>query len=120
MITYWPKIFVTLAFGLLLYPATSTGEQKSEEWPHYGADAGGSRYSALDQITPENVDTLEVAWTYRTGDQASNGNPQVSFENTPLMVGRTLYVCTPYNRLIALDAATGEVSWAYQTVHHDV
>lgn len=116
MITYWPKIFVTLAFGLLLYPATSTGEQKSEEWPYYGADAGGSRYSALDQITPENVDTLEVAWTYRTGDQASNRNPQVSFENTPLMVGRTLYVCTPYNRLIALDAATGEEIWVFDPV----
>lgn len=116
MIMPWPKLLFTLTFGLLICLESFADEQKPGEWRHYGADAGGSRYSALDQITPENVDTLEVAWTYRTGDQASNGNPQVSFENTPLMVGGTLYVCTPYNRLIALDAATGEEMWSFDPV----
>ena len=43
----------------------------ASDWDHYGADAGGSRFSALTQITPDNVDQLEIAWHYRTGDMES-------------------------------------------------
>lgn len=92
-------------------------------WPVYGGDAGGQRHSPLDQITPENVDELEVAWTYNTGDlvktggydAAAHGNSPISttFQNTPILVGDTLYICSPFNKVIALDAESGEERWKY-------
>ena len=86
----------------------------AEEWPHYGNDPGGSRYSPLDQVHRGNVNQLEVAWEYDTPDFSDGltGNPARSaFEATPLMIGGTLYVPTPMDRLLALDAATGELEW---------
>lgn len=76
------------------------------DWPSYGNDVGGSRYSPLDQINRDNVDELEVAWTYRT-------NAGGSFKATPLQVGELLYVCTGGNRVIALDADSGELRWQF-------
>jgi len=76
------------------------------DWPSYGNNVGGSRYSPLDQINRDNVDELEVAWTYRT-------NAGGSFKATPLQVGELLYVCTGGNRVIALDADSGELRWQF-------
>lgn len=92
-----------------------------EEWPAYGNDAGSSRYSPLKEITKANVGRLKVAWTYRTGD-VSYGNgtwngkkvwAKSTFEATPLMVDGTLYIATPFNRIIALDPETGKEKWAF-------
>jgi len=86
------------------------------DWPSYGGDPGGQRYTPLDQITRDNVTELEVAWTYHTGD-VSDGRGDIpsttAFENTPLLVEGTLYLCTPMNRVIALDAETGEERWRF-------
>lgn len=88
-------------------------------WPVYGGDPGGSRHSRVDQLTPENVDQLEVAWTYHTGDIISAGvgedssHASTTFQNTPILVDDTLYLCTPFNRVIALDAETGEERWVH-------
>ncbi len=85
-----------------------------DEWPTYGNDPGGTRYSALTQIDRANVASLRVAWTYRTGERG--GAPpyaHVAFEATPLMLDGTLYLSTPYNRVIALDAETGAEQWAW-------
>lgn len=76
------------------------------DWPSYGNDPGGSRYSPLDQINAENVAGLEVAWTYRTGQGGS-------FKATPLQVGELLYVCTGGNVVIALDADSGDLRWQF-------
>ena len=76
------------------------------DWPSYGNNVGGSRYSPLDQINRDNVSELEVAWTYRT-------NAGGSFKATPLQVGELLYVCTGGNRVIALDADSGELRWQF-------
>jgi len=81
-------------------------------WPHYGNDPGGMRYSPLTQITKENVRDLAVAWTYRTGD-VPRKQQLAAFEATPILVGRTLYLSTPFNRVIALDAETGAERWTY-------
>jgi len=85
------------------------------EWPHYGNDAGGSRYSPLAEIDRENVARLRVAWTYRTGEVIGEPGPYAhyAFEATPLMVDGTLFLSTPYNRVIALDAETGQERWAW-------
>jgi quinoprotein glucose dehydrogenase len=82
-------------------------------WSHWGGDAGGTRFSPLDEITPANVSALEVAWTFRTGDWDPSGAIATSFQATPVLRGDTLYLCSPFNRVFALDAETGRKRWAF-------
>jgi quinoprotein glucose dehydrogenase len=94
-----------------------TSPVKSGEWPAYARDPGGMRHSPLAQINRDNVAQLEVAWTYRTGELATYAGTtlasKAAFEATPLMVDGVLYLSTPTNRVIALDAATGASRWVY-------
>jgi quinoprotein glucose dehydrogenase len=85
------------------------------EWQAYGRTAYGQRYSPLVQITPANVGRMEVAWTYRTGDlRGRPGDPQeTTDEVTPLKVGDRLFLCTPHQLVIALDATTGREVWRF-------
>ncbi|NIQ54475.1 MAG: PQQ-binding-like beta-propeller repeat protein, partial [Gammaproteobacteria bacterium] len=99
------------------------------EWPAYGRDPGGTRFSPLDDIRRENVADLEVAWTYRTGEAPDDADHEAAggggcaechssdarFEVTPLMVDGTLYLSTPVSRVVALDAATGGERWVYDS-----
>jgi quinoprotein glucose dehydrogenase len=90
------------------------GDQR-DDWPVYGHDAGGMRFSPLTQITRENVAQLKVAWTFHTGDisDGSGGRKRSGFETTPILVDGTLYLTTGFNRVIALDPETGKQRWAY-------
>ena len=81
-----------------------------EDWSSYGGDAGGSHFTALQQITPANVHSLQQVWSYRL-DWPDKKN--VAFEVTPLKVGDLVYVCLPQNDIVALDAETGAVRWKY-------
>jgi len=85
------------------------------DWPEYGGDKGGLRFSPLDQITAANVDELEVAWIHRSGDwaDADGGLAPTSFQATPIVVDDTLYYCTPRDRVFALDPETGQQRWVY-------
>lgn len=85
------------------------------EWPFYGRDAGGSRFSPLKQINRQNVGELKRLWTYRTGEAESTSplRQKAAFEATPIFIDNTLYLSTPYNRVIALDPATGAEKWVY-------
>ncbi|HEY6290479.1 MAG TPA: pyrroloquinoline quinone-dependent dehydrogenase [Terriglobia bacterium] len=87
----------------------------ADDWPVYGHDPGGMRYSPLTEINRKNVSRLQVAWTFHTGDVSDgSGNRQRSgFETTPILVDGTLYFSTPFNRVIALDPKTGRQRWAY-------
>ncbi len=87
-------------------------------WPHYGGDRGGMRYTPASQITPENVNDLEIAWTYHSGDvsDGSDGHSKTSFNATPLLVDDTVVFCTPMNRVIAVDAESGEERWVFDPV----
>src|SRR5207237_8365120 len=80
-----------------------------------GHDPGGMRYSPLDQVNRQNVAQLKVAWTFHTGDvsDGKHGANRSGFETTPLMVDGTLFLTTPFNRVIALDPETGQQRWAY-------
>lgn len=85
------------------------------EWLAYGRTRGGSHFSPLSAITPENAGKLERAWEYRTGDLR---NPDVdpvetTYEVTPIMVDGLLYLCTPHQIAIALDPQTGEQRWRF-------
>ncbi|KAA9000538.1 glucose/quinate/shikimate family membrane-bound PQQ-dependent dehydrogenase [Affinibrenneria salicis] len=103
----------TVAFSgqpLPLTPVDALHEQK--DWDHYGNNAGGSRFVALDQITRDNVQNLKVAWTYHTGDTplSPDGNGAED-QQTPLQVGNRVFLCTPHNNVIAIDADSGKELW---------
>lgn len=85
------------------------------DWPYYGGDAGGQRYSAAAQITPANVAGLKPAWTYSTGDMKRHAAAMkhAGFENTPILAEGRLYVCSQFNRASAVDPGTGKELWAY-------
>ncbi|GKW79507.1 hypothetical protein FJMB80015_17360 [Enterobacter hormaechei] len=87
-------------------------EAKQQNWDHYGNTAGGSRFVALDQITRDNVKNLKPVWTYHTGDipQSPDGNGAED-QQTPLQVGDRVFLCTPHNNVIAVDADSGKEIW---------
>ncbi|QHB71838.1 membrane-bound PQQ-dependent dehydrogenase, glucose/quinate/shikimate family [Stenotrophomonas sp. 364] len=90
-----------------LQPADKPGD---DDWAAYGRNNAATRFSPLQQITPDNVAKLEQAWLFRTGDL-----PQKRWgaETTPLKVGDTLYLCTARNQLVALNAADGTERWRF-------
>jgi quinoprotein glucose dehydrogenase len=85
-------------------------------WEYWGGDRGGSRFSPLTQITPDNVGNLVRAWDFRTGDMDSRA-PEVmkrtKFQATPLFVEDSLIFCSPFNEVIALDPGSGAQKWRY-------
>lgn len=86
------------------------------EWHQYGRTQFGQRYSPLDQITPENVANLKVAWQYQTGDvKLPDDVGETTYQVTPLKIGDTLYLCTPHNWAIALDAESGKEKWKFDS-----
>lgn len=92
------------------------GNVPAGEWHQYGRTPFGQRYSPLDQINTENVNTLKVAWQYQTGDvKLPDDVGETTYQVTPLKIGDTLYMCTPHNWAIALDAATGKEKWKYDS-----
>ena len=77
------------------------------DWPVYGHDAAGTRYSPLKQINTANVSRLHRAWTYHTGEKGR------SLESTPICVNDTLYFSTQNQNVVALDSVTGREVWKY-------
>ncbi len=83
------------------------------EWPHWGGDLGGTKYSPLDQINRDNVKNLRIAWRWKTENYGMR--PQNNMEGTPLMVGGVLYTTAGFRpNVAAIDAATGETLWMYR------
>lgn len=85
------------------------------DWMAYGGDSGGTRYSSLAEITPQNVGKLKIAWIYHTGalKPKTDLNQKAAFEATPILAEGTLYLTTPFNQVIALDPGTGAERWAF-------
>jgi quinoprotein glucose dehydrogenase len=99
-------------YGAFAQSAAIPKTAASREWPTYGHDPGGMRFSPLTEITPANVGRLQVAWTYHMKPAASTAR-FASSEVTPLVVNGTMYLATPYYQVVAVDAATGKETWAY-------
>src|SRR5271154_5755541 len=101
----WLGIAWLMAVLCLCTGAAGGQNSAHAEWPNYGNDPGGMRYSPLTQINRENVAKLKVAWVFHTGEiSAGSGDRRRSgFEATPILVDGTLYFTTPYSRVIALD-----------------
>jgi quinoprotein glucose dehydrogenase len=95
--------------------AAQAGTPAGAEWPAYGGDLGATKYSTLTGINRQNVGALARAWDWATGEtpMTSPRTRPGNFQATPLMIGDTLYLSTSYNRVVALDAATGRQLWVY-------
>ncbi|KAF0568848.1 Glucose dehydrogenase, PQQ-dependent [Psychrobacter nivimaris] len=93
----------------------SNGQQTPDgEWSAYGRTDYGQRYSPLDKINTDNVKDLELAWQIQTGDvKGPNDVGETTYQATPLKIGNALYLCTPHNWVLALDADSGETLWKF-------
>lgn len=86
----------------------------ASSWTSYGGSNLSNKFSPAAQITPANASQLTEAWHFRTGDlKPENAEFSYAFQNTPILVDRTLYLCTPSQVVIALDAATGTEKWRF-------
>ncbi len=111
---------ILLCAWLLAATLSVSDSSVAQGWPQYAGNAAGERYSTLDQINRDNVEDLDVAWIYRTGEPERRGDVWdfSMFQNTPILLpeaaGGSLIVCSPFNRIIALDPATGTERWVFE------
>src|SRR5437879_6257969 len=143
LLTTGGVLLTVAAVGALAQSNEGQTAGKSKEWPTYGHDPGGMRFSPLTQITPANVSQLKVAWVYHMrppgviapagrgaagpegealppqqggGGRGRGGRGGSGFrasEVTPLVIGGTMYLSTPYSRVVAVEPATGKEIWAF-------
>jgi len=109
-------VFLALCLcASLMLGAQQRPASRQVEWLHYGADPGGTKYSALADINTGNVDRLRIAWQWKHWETPlpEYGTTPGFFESTPLMIDGVLYVTTPYNSIAALDAETGRELWRF-------
>src|SRR5260370_31929639 len=105
---------LVLTFGVAAY-VHAQAPGGAIEWPNYGNDPGAQRYSTLNQINRDNVSRLKVSWTFHTGDVSNGENTRMKtgFENTPIVIDGTMYISTPFCRVIAIDPTTGPQKWSF-------
>ncbi|MEQ9437530.1 MAG: PQQ-binding-like beta-propeller repeat protein [Cyclobacteriaceae bacterium] len=109
------QLVVLLFLSFLCSYCTTTQQpegissEMARDWPVYRGSKESNQYSALDQITIDNVDQLQMAWTYHTGDATERSAIQCN----PIMVDGTLYATSPQLKVLALNAATGEERWVF-------
>lgn len=108
-----PQTLVTANEDVPVQPVAKGSQQT--DWKHWGNTTHGDRFAALDQINKQNVNQLEVAWTAHTGDIPQSNGSGAEDQNTPLQVGDTLFVCTPYSKVLALDVDSGKEKWRYNS-----
>lgn len=113
------KFSKILALGLLIYAGCKSDEphknnfmQPGTDYPVYGGNKAGNRYSPLSQVNTGNVKNLEVAWTYFANDSSKNSSGEIQCQ--PIVVGGILYGTSAELNLFALKAATGEQLWKFQ------
>jgi quinoprotein glucose dehydrogenase len=103
------RLLGCVSAGLFAFALSSCAfAQTYTTWRSYGGSPAGSQYSALQQIDRSNVKRLQIAWTYRTGDDRK-------YAFNPLVIDRTMYVLAKNNAIVALDAATGKEIWTHPT-----
>ncbi len=91
----------------LTYANDGTNTNQDSDWPYYGRDYTNQRYSPLDQINTGNIQNLKLVWRYHTGKVGT-------FQASPIIVNGVMYISTPFNDVIALDAASGKALWHYR------
>ncbi len=96
-----------LAIGLV-FASAMCAAQGAVDWPAYNGQLEADHYSRLAQIDRTNVKQLKVAWTFDTGEKGG-------IQTNPLIIGGTLYAYTPTQKVFALDAATGDLKWKFDS-----
>lgn len=118
---------LVMLLGLLGLPACDAeappdlGGGGVATWEAWGGAPGGAHFSSATQITPENVRWLELAWEHRSGDirlgrgfgEDGPPLPPNGFQTTPIVIDDTLFYCTSFNHVFALDAETGAEKWHF-------
>jgi quinoprotein glucose dehydrogenase len=121
-----PVLLVSLLGGPAL--AASSSAPLKTDWPNYGNDSGGARFSPLTEITPANVGRLKVAWTYHLNPMPGEKLPPLPNGRqrrlpystaTPIVADDVMYFPSPYGRVVALNATTGKQIWAYDLPRGD-
>lgn len=110
LFNYKPGFLCVIFMALFLQACTGDNNPGQSNWPLYGRDYNNQRFSPLVQINRGNVNHLKLAWKFRTGKKAT-------FQTSPIIVDGIMYITTPYNDVIALDAVTGKEKWRY---HHQL
>jgi quinoprotein glucose dehydrogenase len=108
------KIYTIAFFCLIFFAACSNDDSKSgsyNNWEVFNGNYTSNKYSSLAQIDTSNVQELQVAWEYHTGDMDTAARSQI--QCSPIMVNGILYGTSPQLKLIALDAATGKAKWVF-------
>src|SRR5258708_38369269 len=95
-----------IAFALCVLPPFALHAQKGTNWSEYLGGPDSSHYSPLKKVNKGNVDKLELAWSYQTGDD-------LSYTFCPLVVDNVAYVAAKHGALVALDATTGNELWVH-------
>ncbi|CAG5008488.1 Outer membrane protein assembly factor BamB [Dyadobacter sp. CECT 9275] len=90
-----------------------SGEGDGADWPAYGGNSAGNRYSPLTQINKENVKNLRVAWQFDTGENKDTTQRGMDVQCQPIVVNGIMYGTTPRLKLFAIDAATGREVWKF-------
>ena len=111
------KTLLLLVLFTLLRLPSGASQDATSSWPGVNFDPGATRYSPLAQITTANVTHLKVAWIYHMKPAPASGSaPDTTLrlsEDQPLVVGDTMYVVTPYSRVVALDSSNGKEKWVF-------
>ena len=107
------RIIPSLGFAVALSAFGLAFAGENDEWTHYGGSQDGLQYSSLSQITPDNVDQLEEAWRFRTGELGQGHREPFAFEANPILVEGRLYFPTGSAIVFALDPASGEEIWRF-------
>lgn len=98
-----------------------SSKRPASNWPTYGGDPGGQRYSSDASITNVNVDRLQQAWIVHTGTLSGEPRPwqqRASFEATPILFRNSLYLSLPFDEILALNPATGVPRWRFDPHVH--
>ena len=104
--------------------ASVAGSAFSADWPSYGGDNGSQKYSTLDQVNASNVADLVTAWSWESPDNATVADNiaqqnyravPAGFKATPIVIEGVMYVPSSFGRVVALDAASGEEKWVFDT-----
>ncbi len=112
-----PPSLVSALVSACALSAAMPAPAEQPGWTTFNGDLAATKFAAVDSFTPESVGDLERAWSFRTGDVAdgSGERPATVWSATPIYANGTLYLGTPFYRIIALDPATGEERWSYDT-----
>lgn len=108
----WPALVAATLIAGCAEGRASPVQQTDADWPVTGGDPGNARWSPLRQIDRSNVARLQVAWTFRAGDPASEGIP-TEMQATPIVVDGVLYATTPGLDVVALRADSGTLLWRF-------